>query len=74
MVMRMMGNLSPWYMCIVSVFALLLSFSAFITAQDAVEFVGMVCNGFLGNLSLVIHSCFDMFIRKPHPRLGELHL
>ncbi|XP_019849380.1 PREDICTED: vacuolar protein sorting-associated protein 51 homolog [Amphimedon queenslandica] len=31
---------------------------------DAVEFVGVVCNGFLGNMSLIIQSCFDMFIRK----------
>jgi len=28
------------------------------------EYVGVVCNGFLANVSLVIQSCYDMFIRK----------
>ena len=32
--------------------------------QDIVGYVNMVCGGFLGNLSLVIQSCYDMFVRR----------
>ena len=35
--------------------------------QDAVEFVGVVAH-FLGNLNLVIQSCYDMFINRPNLR------
>jgi hypothetical protein len=34
------------------------------SVMDAIEFVGVVCNGFLGNMSLVIQSCFDMFVSR----------
>jgi hypothetical protein len=33
-------------------------------AMDIVGYVNMVCSGFLGNLSLVIQSCYDMFVRR----------
>ena len=32
--------------------------------QDIVEYVNMVCSGFLANLSLVIQSCYDMFVKR----------
>lgn len=32
--------------------------------QGVQEYVGLVCNGFLANVSLVIQSCFDMFVRR----------
>ncbi|CAI8052278.1 Vacuolar protein sorting-associated protein 51 homolog [Geodia barretti] len=33
-------------------------------AMDIVEYVNVVCSGFLANLSLVIQSCYDMFVKR----------
>lgn len=32
--------------------------------QDVQDYVNLVCSGFLANVSLVIQSCYDMFIRR----------
>ncbi len=32
--------------------------------QDILTYVNLVCNGFLANVSLVVQSCFDMFVRR----------
>jgi hypothetical protein len=33
-------------------------------AMEIVEYVNVVCSGFLANLSLVIQSCYDMFVKR----------
>ena len=38
--------------------------------QDVQEYVNLVCSGFLANVSLVIQSCYDMFIRRHMTRYG----
>ena len=32
--------------------------------QDIQEYVSLVCSGFLANVSLVIQSCHDMFVKR----------
>ena len=32
--------------------------------QDIQEYVSLVCSGFLANVSLVIQSCYDMFVKR----------
>ena len=36
--------------------------------QDVQEYVSLVCSGFLANVSLVIQSCYDMFVKRPGAR------
>lgn len=36
--------------------------------QDILEYVNMVCSGFLASLSLVIQSCYDMFVKRHQAR------
>ena len=32
--------------------------------QEIQDYVNLMCSGFLANVSLVIQSCFDMFVRR----------
>ena len=32
--------------------------------QDIQDYVSLVCSGFLANVSLVIQSCYDMFVKR----------
>ena len=33
-------------------------------SQEVQEYVNLVCSGFLANMSLVIQSYYDMFVRR----------
>ena len=39
--------------------------------QDLQEYVNLVCNEFLANVSLVIQSCYDMFIKRHLTRYSQ---